>query len=110
MLLRKTFLLSNGVHRGEWNKEATHSFEVRGKSLGIIGYGNIGKQLSVVAEGLGMRVIYYDVTDKVPMGNAIKKDTLQKVLKEADIVTLHVPEDETTKNLIDEKALKMMKQ
>lgn len=110
MLLRKTFPLSNGVHNGEWNKDAKNSFEVRGKTLGIVGYGNIGTQLSVLAENLGMKVIYYDVINKVPMGNALKKDSLQKVLKEADVITLHVPEDETTKNLIDEKALKMMKQ
>ncbi len=90
-------------------KEAKGSFELRGKTLGIIGYGNIGTQVSVLAEGLGMRVIFYDTVTKLPLGNAVAKMTLKEVVSQSDIVTLHVPETAQTKNLITKAVLKQFK-
>lgn len=80
------------VHRGGLNKSAKDSYEVRGKTLGIIGYGSIGSQLSVLAESLGMKVIYHDVITKLPLGNARQVANLEELLQNADIVTLHVPD------------------
>lgn len=97
-------------HRGGWLKSATNSFEIRGKTLGIIGYGSIGTQLSILAEGLGMNVIFYDVVNKLSLGNAKPTDTLQELLATADIVTLHVPELPSTKWMIGEKEIRQMKQ
>lgn len=109
MLLRGTFERSNAAHRGEWLKNAKDSYEVRGKTIGIVWYGHIGTQVSVLAESMWMKVIYYDVVDKLPLGNAIKKDTLEDLLKEADMVTLHVPELPTTKNMMNAQTFSLMK-
>lgn len=109
LLLRNIVDKSVGAHSGLWLKDATGSNELRGKTIGIIGYGHIGSQVSVLAESMGMRVLYYDVLPKLPMGNAVAKKTMFEVLRLADVVTLHVPELVSTKNLIDEKALNEMK-
>ena len=109
MLLRNIFLKSQLAHAGKWQKTAVGSHEVRGKVMGIVGYGHIGSQVSVLAESMGMQVIYYDLLNKLPLGNAQPVHSFEKLLKDSDIVTLHVPETERTKNLINEKQLKMMK-
>jgi D-3-phosphoglycerate dehydrogenase / 2-oxoglutarate reductase len=100
MLLRGIFPRSVAAHAGGWDKSAEDSFEVRGRTLGIVGYGNIGSQLSVLAEAFGMRVIYFDHTTKLPHGNARPCTTLGELLAEADVVTLHVPETPATIGLI----------
>ncbi|MEO3935487.1 phosphoglycerate dehydrogenase [Dermatophilaceae bacterium Soc4.6] len=89
-LTRRLTEKSDALHRGLWDKSAKGAHEMRGRTLGIIGYGNIGSQLSVVAEALGMGVVYFDADDKLPMGNARKVDTLDELLGLADVVTLHV--------------------
>ncbi len=109
MLIRKVADKNAAAHRGEWLKEATGCFELRGKTLGIVGYGNIGSQVSNMAEALGMHVIYYDVATKLPHGNAKQVHDLKDLLKRSNIVTLHVPSDPTTRNLIDSAALKAMR-
>ena len=109
MLIRKIIDKNKAAHEGKWMKDASGSYELRGKTLGIIGYGNIGSQLSVLAEGLGMKVIFYDVETKLPLGNAEDKKTLKDVLNNADIITLHVPELPSTKNLINKNNLKYFK-
>jgi D-3-phosphoglycerate dehydrogenase len=109
MLIRKIADKNAAAHRGEWLKEATGCFELRGKTLGIVGYGNIGSQVSNMAEALGMHVIYYDVATKLPHGNAKQVHELKDLLKRSNIVTLHVPSDPTTRNLIDADALKVMR-
>ncbi len=109
MLIRRIPDKNKAAHEGKWNKEAKGSYELRGKTLGIIGYGNIGSQVSILAEGLGMKVIFYDAVTKLPLGNAIAKKTLKDVLSQADIVTLHVPETAQTKNLISKSTLKNFK-
>ena len=109
MLIRKIIDKNNAAHAGIWNKEATGSYELRGKTLGIIGYGNIGSQLSVLAEGLGMKVIFFDTETKLPLGNAEGRKTLKEVVGKADIVSLHVPETASTKNLINKTNLKFFK-
>lgn len=100
---------SMAAHRGEWIKSAEGSKEVRGKTVGIIGYGHIGSQLSILAESMGMRVIFFDTIKKLPLGNARMMKTMEDVLKEADFVTLHVPETPQTKEMISAKQLAMMK-
>lgn len=110
MLLRGTFERSNAAHAGEWLKNAKNSYEVRGKTIGIVGYGHIGTQVSVLAESMGMKVIYFDVVDKLPLGNAVKKETLEELLQEADVVTLHVPELPSTKNMMNAYMFSLMKQ
>ncbi len=100
---------SREVHQGIWKKVSNRCFEVRGKTLGIVGYGHIGQQLGVLAESLGMRVIYHDIVPKLPMGNARPTDTLEDLLKEADFVSLHVPETPETKNLIGENEIGAMR-
>ncbi|MCO6417091.1 phosphoglycerate dehydrogenase [Siccirubricoccus sp. KC 17139] len=100
MLLRGIPDRSRSAHQGGWDKSAKGSFEVRGRTLGIVGYGNIGSQLSVLAEAFGMRVIYYDHTSKLPHGNARPCASLGELLAEADIVTLHVPETPETIGMI----------
>lgn len=105
ILIRKIIDKNKAAHEGVWLKEASGSFELRGKTLGIIGYGNIGKQVSVLAESLGMKVIFYDVETKLPLGNAEDQKSLKAVIAKADIVTLHVPELTSTKNLINKKTL-----
>jgi D-3-phosphoglycerate dehydrogenase len=98
------------MHEGKWEKSATNSFETRGKKLGIIGYGNIGAQLSVVAESVGFDVYYYDVEEKLPMGNVTKCNSLKDLLETVDIITLHVDGRKENKNLIGEKEFAYMKE
>jgi len=108
MLIRKISDKNAAAHRGEWLKEATGSFELRGKTLGIIGYGNIGSQVSNMAEAMGMHVIYFDIATKLPLGNAKQIRDLKELLKQSNIVTLHVPSDSTTRNMINAETLKHM--
>jgi D-3-phosphoglycerate dehydrogenase len=105
LLLRGVPQRSAAAHRGEWQKTAAGSHECRGKTLGIIGYGNIGMQLGVIAEGLGMKVIYFDVESKLPLGNAQPKATLSSLLEEAHVVSLHVPQHASTELLIGNKEI-----
>jgi D-3-phosphoglycerate dehydrogenase / 2-oxoglutarate reductase len=109
MLIRRIPDKNNAAHRGIWLKESSGSYELRGKTLGIIGYGNIGSQVSVLAEALGMKVLFYDVEKKLPLGNAESKASLKELLGKADVVTLHVPENSQTKNLISKTNLKYFK-
>ncbi|MCG2462481.1 phosphoglycerate dehydrogenase [Flavobacteriaceae bacterium F89] len=109
MLMRSVFARSMEIHSGQWNKTAAHSREVRGKKLGIVGYGNIGKQLSVLAEAIGMRVYYYDVSDKLAMGNAVKCNTLEELLNVSDVVTLHIDDNKANYNFIGEREIAQMK-
>lgn len=109
MLIRKIADKNAAAHRGVWLKDAAGSFELRGKTLGIIGYGNIGSQVSIMAEALGMHVIYYDAATKLPHGNAKQIRELSELLAESDIVTLHVPSDPTTRNMINAETLKAMR-
>lgn len=110
MLVRKITDKNKAAHEGLWMKDARGSHELRGKTLGIIGYGNIGSQVSVLAEALGMKVIFYDAETKLPLGNASDSKTLKELLQQADVVTLHVPELESTKNLINKTNIKYFKQ
>ncbi len=97
------------AHLGEWVKSAVGSHEVRGKTLGIVGYGHIGSQVSVLAEAMGLKVVFYDVVKKLPLGNAIMMNSLEELLKTSDFVTLHVPETPETKDMIGMHELAMMK-
>jgi D-3-phosphoglycerate dehydrogenase len=110
MLMRSVFQRSTELHNGQWNKTAKGSREVRGKKLGIVGYGNIGKQLSVLAEALGMNVFYYDVEDKLALGNATKVEQLSDLLAISDVVTLHVDDNAANKNFFGEKEISQMKE
>jgi D-3-phosphoglycerate dehydrogenase / 2-oxoglutarate reductase len=110
ILIRKIIDKNNAAHQGIWMKDATGSFELRGKTLGIIGYGNIGSQLSVLAESLGMKVIFYDTETKMPLGNAEPRKTLKELVSKADVISLHVPELPSTKNMINKNVLKSFKQ
>ncbi|TKK69254.1 phosphoglycerate dehydrogenase [Ilyomonas limi] len=109
MLIRRIPDKNKAAHEGIWMKESKGSFELRGKTLGIIGYGNIGAQLSVLAEAFGMRVIFYDIETKLPLGNAVACKSLKDVVSQADVVSLHVPETAQTKNLINKNNLKYFK-
>jgi D-3-phosphoglycerate dehydrogenase / 2-oxoglutarate reductase len=109
MLLRRIPARSVGAHEGRWDKSADRSFEVRGKTLGIIGYGNIGSQLSNLAEAFGMKVIYYDHTDKLRHGNTEPVETLQELLAQSDVVSLHVPETPATQGMISRDEIAAMK-
>ncbi len=109
MLLRGLHERSAQVHRGGWPKSAANSFEARGKVLGIIGYGHIGSQLSVLAEALGMKVKFYDIVRKLAMGNARSCHTLDELLQTSDVVSLHVPESPSTRNMIGVEQLRLMK-
>jgi len=109
MLLRRIFPRSVSAHEGGWDKSASGSREVRGRTLGIIGYGNIGSQLSTLAEAMGMRVIYYDRTDKLRHGNTEPVEKLEELLTQSDVVSLHVPETPETQGMIGEKELRLMK-
>ncbi len=109
MLMRRTFPRSISAHAGGWDKSANDSHEVRGKVLGIVGYGNIGSQLSMLAESFGMQVIYYDHTERLRHGNTEPVDSLDTLLAAADVVTLHVPETPATKGMIGERELRLMK-
>ena len=97
------------AHQGKWLKSAVGSKEVRGKTLGIVGYGHIGSQVSVLAEAFGLRVIFYDIVKKLPMGNARAYETLSELLAESDFVTLHVPETPQTEGMIGREQLRQMK-
>lgn len=110
MLMRSVFQRSTELHNGQWNKTAKGSREVRGKKLGIVGYGNIGKQLSVLAEALGMNVFYYDVEDKLALGNATKVAQLSDLLEISDVVTLHIDDNAANKNFFGEKEISQMKE
>ncbi len=109
MLIRKVVDKNKAAHEGFWMKESSGSYELRGKTLGIIGYGNIGKQVSVLAESIGMKVIFYDVETRLPLGNAENRKSLKEVVGKSDIITLHVPELDSTKNLINKNTLKHFK-
>ncbi|HVU57676.1 MAG TPA: phosphoglycerate dehydrogenase [Puia sp.] len=109
MLIRRIPDKSKAAHDGIWLKEAKGSYELRGKTLGIIGYGNIGTQVSILAEAMGMKVIFYDTVTKLPLGNAVAKRTLKEVVGQADIITLHVPDTPQTKNLINKAVIKQFK-
>jgi len=109
MLMRNVFARSTEIHSGQWNKTAINSKEVRGKNLGIVGYGNIGKQLSVLAEAIGMRVYYYDIADQLALGNAVKCSTLEDLLAVSDVVSLHVDDNKANKNFISEREINRMR-
>lgn len=109
MLIRRIPDKNKAAHAGIWMKDAKGSYELRGKTLGIIGYGNIGSQVSVLAEVLGMKVIFYDIETKLPLGNAEDAKSLKELLSRSDVVTLHVPETVLTKNLINKSNLKFFK-
>lgn len=109
MLTRSIFPRSTEIHSGSWQKTAAGSREVRGKNLGIVGYGNIGKQLSILAEALGMRVYYYDIEDSLALGNAKKCGTLEDLLNVSDVVTLHIDDNPANKNFIGEREIKQMR-
>ena len=109
MLIRRIPDKNKAAHAGIWQKEAKGSFEMRGKTMAIVGYGNIGSQVSVLSEALGMDVIYYDLEPKLPHGNAKQVRSLKELLRKADIITLHVPSDHSTHNLINEQTLGYVK-
>lgn len=110
MLARGIFDKSNKLHQGVWDKSAEGSHEVRGKTLGIIGYGNIGSQLSVLAENLGMNVVFYDIVEKLPLGNAKSARNMSELLKNSDVISVHVSGDKTNTNLIGDKEFALMKE
>lgn len=116
LVLGEILLLLRGIpeknakaHRGEWQKSAAGSFEARGKTLGIIGYGHIGTQLSIMAENIGMKVQFFDIEDKLVLGNATQVANLTQLLQTSDVISLHVPETAQTKNLIGAAELEVMK-
>jgi len=109
MLIRRIPDKNTAAHKGIWLKEASNSYELRGKTIGIVGYGNIGTQVSILAEAFGMHVIYYDVVTRLPLGNAQSRKTLEELVSEADIVTLHIPDTRQTKNLINASVLSHFK-
>ncbi|MCB1855337.1 MAG: phosphoglycerate dehydrogenase [Pseudomonadales bacterium] len=108
LLLRGVAEKNAAAHRGVWLKSAANSFEIRGKTLGIIGYGNIGMQLGVIAEGLGMQVRFYDVVNKLPLGNARQLASLEELLGSCEVVSLHVPENPATRNMMGAAQLACM--
>lgn len=109
MLSRQLGTRNNEMHRAVWNKKSDHCYEVRGKTLGIVGYGNIGTQVSHLAEALGMRVVFYDIVSKLPLGNAKPMPSLPDLLKESDVVTFHVPETPYTHEMVGEEEIEAMK-
>jgi len=109
MLIRRIPDKSKAAHSGIWLKESKGSYELRGKTIGIIGYGNIGMQVSVLAEAMGMKVIYYDIITRLPIGNAEPRKTLKDLVSEADIITLHVPDTEQTRGLMNKNLIKQIK-
>jgi D-3-phosphoglycerate dehydrogenase len=110
MLMRGTHQKSVNMHRGVWNKSAKGSYEIRGKKLGIVGYGNIGSQLSVLAEALGMQVLYFDVEEKLALGNAQKVNSLRELMRKSDVVTLHVDGRPENEGIITKKEIGWMKE
>jgi D-3-phosphoglycerate dehydrogenase / 2-oxoglutarate reductase len=109
MLIRRIPDKNKAAHEGIWKKDAKGSYELRGKTLGIIGYGNIGSQVSVLAEALGMKVLFYDTETKLPLGNAEDAKSLKELVGKSDVITLHVPETKQTKNLVNRNLLKNFK-
>ena len=109
MLMRSVFARSTELHQGQWNKTAKGSREVRGKKLGIVGYGNIGKQLSILAESLGMQVYYYDIEDRLALGNTKKCHSLKELLETVDVVSLHIDDNSNNKNYISATEFSWMK-
>jgi D-3-phosphoglycerate dehydrogenase len=109
-LMRRVFEKSEAAHRGVWLKDSNDSYEVRGKTLGIVGYGHIGSQVSVLAENMGMKVIFYDIEPKLSLGNASPVKSLNELLNQSDIVTLHVPGLSSTKKMINTETLSEMKE
>ncbi len=109
MLLRRIPEKNKYMHENNWQKTAKGSFELRGKTIGIVGYGHIGTQVSVMAESMGLKVLYYDIEPKMPLGNATAVETLEELFQKSDIVTLHVPATPQTKNMIGEKEFAQMK-
>lgn len=117
LVIAEMIMLKRGIpyknyicHQGGWDKSAKGSYEVRGKTLGIVGYGHIGTQVGIIAESLGMQVLFYDIESKLSLGNAQQVETLEELLSVADVVTLHVPEDDTTKNMMNRARIEKMKQ
>ncbi len=108
LLLRGIAEKNAAAHRGQWMKTATGSYEIRGKKLGIVGYGNIGMQLGIIAESLGMQVQFFDVVNKLPLGNARQVPSLNQLLASSDVVSLHVPDTPATRNMIGESELAQM--
>ncbi len=110
MLMRGIPQKNAAAHRGEWLKTASGSREIRGKTLGIVGYGHIGTQLGIIAESMGMRVIFQDIESKLPLGNAEVRASLEDLLREADVVSLHVPDTAETRNLMSAGAIAAMRE
>ena len=117
LVLAEIIFLMRGIpqknaaaHRGEWQKTAEHSFEIRGKKLGIIGFGHIGSQLSILAESLGMKVFFYDIENKLPLGNAQSTQDMNELIASVDVLTLHVPSTEQTHNMMGKEQMQLMKQ
>lgn len=106
LLIRRIPDKNKAAHEGRWLKDAKGSYELRGKTLGIIGYGNIGSQVSILAEALGMKVLFYDAETKLPLGNAVAAKSMKELVGSSDIVSLHVPDNGQTKNLISKSVLK----
>ena len=109
LLLRRIPEKNARVHLGHWDKSASGAFETRGKTLGIVGYGNIGSQISTLAEGLGMRVVFHDVEAKLPLGNARAAGSLNELLEQSDVVTLHVPGGKSTENIMNAETIGRMR-
>jgi len=109
MLMRGIPQKNAAAHRGDWLKSASGSTEIRGKTLGIVGYGHIGSQLGIIAESMGMRVIFQDIENKLPLGNAEARSSLESLLKEADVISLHVPDTAETRNLVSARVIKSMR-
>ncbi len=109
MLMRGIFPKSKAAHNHTWIKSTSGSNELRGKTIGIIGHGHIGSQVSILAEALGMRVVYFDIRTRLPLGNACQVNSLEDLLVASDIITLHVPEDESTINMLGAKELALLK-
>ena len=105
MLIRRIPDKNRAAHAGEWDKDSTNAHEIRGKRLGVVGYGHIGSQVSILAEAMGLRVFYYDVENKLPLGNAEEISDLKSLIEHCDIITLHVPGTKQTKNLFDKQVL-----
>lgn len=109
MLLRRITFKSEQAHKGNWLKDNLHSYEIRGKSIGIVGYGHIGSQVSIMAEAMGMQVFYYDIEGKLPLGNAQSVNTIEELIACSDLVTLHVPETPETVNLMSKEVISKFK-
>lgn len=116
LVLAEIIFLMRGIpqknaaaHRGEWQKSAVGSYEIRNKKLGIVGFGHIGSQLGVLAESMGMQVYFYDIEHKLPMGNAKDMESLEQLIQDVDVLSLHVPSTPETKNMIGKKQLQLMK-